>query len=150
MFIDFRERETEKETSTCEGNIDQFPPVHTPTRNQNCNPGTCPDRDGACGLLVCETPRQPAEPPSQGFTVLLDAWFFNALFDSQDYTEFLHLPSRNKSALAGLAQLAGVLLPPTPEGCRFHPGRGTRERQIGHVNVSLPLSKINKLVLGQE
>ena len=34
MFIDLGKRER---------NIDQLPPIHSPTRDQTCNPGMCPD-----------------------------------------------------------------------------------------------------------
>ena len=42
MLIDFRERGRERKE---ESDIDRFPPVHAPTRDQICNPGMCPDQE---------------------------------------------------------------------------------------------------------
>ena len=38
-------RKRGRETSTCEGSIDQLPFIHTLPRNWTCNLGLCPDRD---------------------------------------------------------------------------------------------------------
>ena len=58
MFIDFldileRERERERDAER-ERNIDQLPPVHTPTRDATCNLGMHPDRGSNPQLLVYE------------------------------------------------------------------------------------------------
>ena len=37
-----REGEREGEKHQCEGNIDQLPLIRTLTKDQTCNPGTCP------------------------------------------------------------------------------------------------------------
>ena len=45
FLLTFREREgeREKETSMWKRNIDQLPPICTPTGDWTCNPGMCPD-----------------------------------------------------------------------------------------------------------
>ena len=49
MLIDLREKgwkeERERDTSMEERNIDQLPPVHTPTTVRTQNPGMCPDQE---------------------------------------------------------------------------------------------------------
>ena len=59
MFIDFRERGREKETS-----IHCFP--HTLTRVPTPDRDMCPDRGRAANIEVYRTMLQPTEPPGQG------------------------------------------------------------------------------------
>ena len=50
-------------------NINELPPIHTPTRDQTRNLGMCPDGESNLQLfgVLCGTALQPTEPPGQGF-----------------------------------------------------------------------------------
>ena len=65
-YVYWFERERERETSMWKRDIDQLPPIGTPTRGGTCNLGMCPDRNQTCNLLVYGKMLQPTDPPGQG------------------------------------------------------------------------------------
>ena len=67
--------ERKTETSLWERNIDQLPPVCTPTGDQTHNLGMCPDQGSDPQLLVHGMMLQPTEPPGQGKDQYLNNMF---------------------------------------------------------------------------
>ena len=49
-----------------ERNINQLPFIHTPTRDQTCNPGMCPDWESNQQPFALQDNAQPTEPHRPG------------------------------------------------------------------------------------